>query len=263
MKKLGFALGAGGSRGVAHIGFLRAMEEEGIFPDYISGTSMGAVVGACYASGFSPDYMAEIVKKIKFSDIFDLSVNPLGNAALLRAQKMQKLLKKHLGENKFADLKIPFKCVATNLIAGKAVILGNDENEEVYKCVAASSSIPSIFKPIQRGNAVLVDGGLCCRVPIRTVREMGADVIVAVDVLGKVRPLDKKFNLISLLFRSFEIADCELVSYKVGAQKPDIFIEPDLGDMVQYKFKNIENAIEIGYSVGKEYAPKIKELLEQ
>lgn len=261
MKKLGFALGAGGSRGVAHIGFLRAMEEEGIKPDFISGTSMGAVVGACYASGLSPDYMQKEILKLKFSDIFDLSFNPIGNAALLRSQKMAKKLNSYLGEKTFDQLDIPFKCVATDLISGKAVILGGQD--KVSDSVIASSTIPSIFKPIQKDGMLLVDGGVTCRVPIRTVREMGAEVVVAVDVLGKVRPNDRKYNVISLLFRMFDIADCELVKYKVIQQNPDLYIEPDLGDMVQYKFKDMDKAIEIGYKTGKEYAPKIKELIER
>lgn len=260
-KKLGFALGAGGSRGVAHIGFLKAMEEEGIYPDFISGTSMGSVVGGCYASGLTPDYMKKEVLKLKFNDIFDLSINPVGNAALLRAQKMQKKLKQYLGEKTFKDLVIPFSCVAADLVTGQAVILGDDD--KVFESVAASSSIPAVFKPIYKGEQILVDGGVVCRVPIRTVREMGAEVVVGVDVLGKVRPVNKKYNMFSVLLRSFEIYDCELVKYKVSRQRPDLYIEPNLGDMSQFKFKDIDTAIEIGYQTGKEYAPKIKELLEK
>ncbi len=260
-KKLGFALGAGGSRGVAHIGFLKAMEEEGIVPDFISGTSMGSVVGSCYASGMTPDQMKDAVIKLKLSDIFDLSLNPVGSGALLRSQKLQKKLKQFLGNKTFNDLKIPFKCVATDLLSGKATILGGDKS--VVTCVAASSTIPSVFKPIQMDDMLLVDGGVTCRVPIRTVREMGADVVVGIDVLGKVRPNDRKFNMVSLLFRMFDICDCELVKYKIQKQNPDLFIEPDLGNMVQFKFKEIPWAIERGYETGKEYAPKIKELIGQ
>lgn len=260
-KKLGFALGAGGSRGVAHIGFLKAMEEEGIFPDYISGTSMGSVVGACYASGMKPDQMKEAVLKLKMSDIFDLSLNPVGTGALLRSQKLQKKLRQYLKNKTFDDLKIPFKCVATDLISGRAELLGGEK--DVVTCVAASSTIPSVFKPIQMDDKLLVDGGVTCRVPIRTVREMGAEIVVGVDVLGKVRPNDRKYNMIGVLLRMFDIADCELVKYKVGRQRPDLYIEPDLGNMVQFKFKDIPWAIEKGYETGKEYAPKIKELLEE
>ena len=122
MKKLGFALGAGGSRGCAHIGFLKAMEEEGIRPDFVAGTSMGSVVGACYALGMSPTEMEDEVKKLKMSDILDLSINPLNNGGILRSEKLLKKLRQYIGEVKFNDLTMPFKCVATDLITGKSVI---------------------------------------------------------------------------------------------------------------------------------------------
>lgn len=260
-KKLGFALGAGGSRGVAHIGFLRAMEEEGIKPDFIAGTSMGSVVGACYAKGLTTENMEKIVKKLKFSDIFDLSLNPVGNGALLRSQKMRKQLEKHLGTIKFSDLEIPFSCVATDMITGKSVLL-NDKEDDVCTAVIASSSIPAIFKPIQKNGMLLVDGGVLCRVPVNAVREMGAQIIVAVDVLGEIRKCDKKYNVFSVMTRLFEVCDCEMVKYKMQEAKPDLFIEPDLGDMSQYKFKDIEFAIQKGYETGKQYAKEIKELIK-
>ena len=260
-KKLGFALGAGGSRGCAHIGFLKAMEESGIRPDYISGTSMGSVVGACYSAGMTPNQMIEAVKKLKLSDIFDLSFNPLGSGALLRSEKMLNKLKQFLGEKTFEDLIIPFRCVATDLVKGKSVVFSGKRT--VAECVAASSTIPSVFRPVTMDDMVLVDGAVTCRVPIHTVREMGAEVVIAVDVLGKIRPSDKKYNLLSVLLRTFDIADSELTRYKTGRQRADMFLEPDLGDMNQYKFKDIAMAIEKGYELGHEHAEHIKELINQ
>ncbi len=260
-KKLGFALGAGGSRGVAHIGFLKAMEEEGIIPDYISGTSMGSVVGSCYAKGYTPTQMAEIVKKIKFSDIFDLSLNPIGNSAILRSEKMKKKLKQYLGTVHFSELKIPFRCVATDLKHGSIKVFGDNEHDKVYTAVAASSTIPSIFKPVEIHGIPYVDGGVLCRVPIETVRDMGADVIVAVDVLGKVRKRDKKYNVFSILLRIFDITDSCISQHKKEESKPDFYIEPNLGEMSQYKFKDIDKAIETGYQIGKKYAKQIKEAI--
>lgn len=260
-KKLGFALGAGGSRGTAHIGFLKAMEEHNIIPDFISGTSMGSVVGACYAKGYSPSQMEEIVKKLKFSDIFDLSINPVKNSALLRSQKMQKQLKKYIGEVKFSDLKIPFTCVATDMTNGISKVF-NDPDEKVCLGVTASSSVPGVFKPINKNGIIYVDGGILCRVPVQAVRDMGAEVIVAVDVLGKIRKFEKKFNVFSILTRVFDITDCQITAFKKDIQCPDLFIEPDLGDMIQYKFKDIDMAIEKGYEIGCHYADEIKELIK-
>ncbi len=259
-KKLGFALGAGGSRGVSHIGFLRAMEEEGIKPDFISGTSMGSVVGACYAKGLTVERMTNIVKKLKASDIFDLSLNPLGGAALLRSQKMRKKIGQYLGKTKFSALHIPFTCVATDLISGKKVVLG-DGGDEVCEAVVASSSIPFVFKPVAKENNLLVDGGVLERVPVEAVRDMGAQVVIAVDVLGEIRDCDKKYNIFSLLSRMFEITDNEITELKKKKQKADLYLLPELGNMSQYKIKDIDFAIEQGYKLGKANADKIKKLL--
>lgn len=260
-KKLGFALGAGGSRGVAHIGFLRAMEEEGIKPDYISGSSMGSVVGGCYALGYSPDFMAKEIGGLKINELLDLSFNPVGNGALLRAKKMRAKLETYLKANTFNDAKIPFTCVAVDLLSGSVKLFSGDE--KIIDGVVASSSIPGVFKPVAYNDMLLVDGGVRVRVPVDEVREMGADVVVAVDVLGDVRPMGKKYHIASVLMRVGEIYDAELTKRKILDQKPDFYLTPDLGDMSQYKLKGIDYAIEAGYKLGKENAEKIKKLLKK
>lgn len=259
-KKLGFALGAGGSRGVAHIGFLKAMEEQAIVPDFISGCSMGSVVGSCYALGMKPDEMMEEVNKLKFSDIFDLSIDPFRNGALLRAKKMHKKLSTYLKDSTFDDLSKPFCCVATDLNSGNTVTLSG--KTKVVDAVAASSSIPAVFRPVVIDGMTLVDGGVKCRVPVEQVRDMGADVVVAVDVLGGVRESARRFNMLSVIFRVYDIMDGEVTRVKRDIHQSELFIEPDLGDMVQFKFKDMDKAFEIGYQTGKNYVDKIKELLK-
>ena len=259
-KKLGFALGAGGSRGVAHIGFLKAMEENGIKADYVAGTSMGSVVGACYAAGYTADFMWQEISKLSMSDIFDLSFNPIANGALLKAQKMRKKLATYFEKTPtFDQLKIPFKCVAVNLIDGKLKVFEGKDN--IAEGIAASSSIPGIFKPCKIDDMLLVDGGVKCRVPMTQVKEMGADVVVAVDVLGEIKPLNKRYNLISLLLRTFDVMDGDLSKANADVQRPDLYLTPDLGDMVQYKFKGMDMAYEQGYKIGIENADKIKKLI--
>ncbi len=259
-KKLGFALGAGGSRGVAHVGFLKAMEEKGIKPDFIAGTSMGSVVGACYSLGMTADQMMTEVEKLKFSEIFDLSLNPIGNGALLRAKKMRKKLVKYYKDYKFDDLKVPFVAVATDLVTGNPYVFKG--KEKVIDGVVASSSIPSVFKPVVKDDKVLVDGGITRRVPIDEVREMGAEVVVAVDVLGKLRESRKNFNMFSVCLRIVDIMDSQIVDHRREIQKPDLFLEPDLGDMSQYKFKELKTAFDKGYEIGKENADKIIKLIK-
>ncbi len=260
-KKLGFALGAGGSRGVAHIGFLKAMEENGIVPDCIAGTSMGSVVGACYATGMSPDKMIEEINKLKFSHIFDLSMNPVKNGALLRAKKMRRQLAKYLKHYNYEQLKIPFCAVSTDLITGQPYVsCGKDH---VIEGVVASSSIPGVFKPVEYHGKVLVDGGITRRVPIDEVRELGAEVVVAVDVLGKIRETHKTYNMLAVCMRIVDIMDDQLVDLRRAKQKPDLFLSPDLGDMSQYKFKDLMMAYEKGYELGLANVKKIKKLISK
>lgn len=260
-KKIGFVLGAGGSRGVAHIGFLKAMEEVGIRPDYIAGTSMGSIIGACYARGLSPDFMMREIRELSMVDLLDISFSPLTNGALLRAQKMRNKLAEYITEGTtFNQLKIPFRCVAVDLNSAKAVVFKGNDN--VCEAIVASSTIPGVFKPVAKGDMLLVDGGLKCRLPIEEVKDMGADVVIAVDVLGEVRPSDKKFNVFSLMFRTYDIMDSEITKYKLQEQKPDLLVLPDLGDMDLFRFKDIEMAYRKGYEAGRESIKKICALVK-
>lgn len=261
-KKFGLVLGSGGSRGVAHIGFLKALEEEGIVPDLITGCSMGSVVGSCYAIGMTPDEMYSEVKKLKMTDIMDLSVSPLRKGSLLRAVKLKKVLSRYLGNKKFLDTKIPFKAVAADLVSGEAVTLDGDV--KLVDGVAASSTIPSIFQPVKLDGMVLVDGGVCCRVPVAPIWEMGAEAVVAVDVLGSVRVMNKEYNhnMFSIITRSIDIADGHLTAMKREKEKCDLWLEPDMGNMSQYKFKDFDLAYNAGYKIGKENAERIKKIIE-
>lgn len=260
-KKLGFVLGAGGSRGVAHVGFLKAMEEVGIRPDYITGTSMGSIIGACYARGLSPDFMMREIGELSMVDLLDISLSPLTNGALLRAQKMRNKLAEYINEDiVFNQLNIPFRCVAVDLNSGKPVVFKGNDN--VCEAIVASSTIPGVFKPVAKDDMLLVDGGVKCRLPIEEIRKMGADVVVAIDVLGEVRPTDKKFNVFSLMFRTYDIMDSEITKFKLQEQKPDLLVLPELGDMDLFRFKDIDMAYQKGYEAGRASVNKICALVK-
>ena len=261
MKKLGLALGAGGSRGVAHIGFLKALEENGIKPDYIAGSSMGAIVGGCYAMGMNPSDMYEEITKLKPTDIFDISFNPFGSGSILRSKKMRKKLATYFEEKTFNDLEIPFKAVAVNINNGGVVAFSGETS--VCDAVTASASVPLIFQPVEIDGQDYLDGGSRCRVPIEVVKEMGADVVVGVDVLGDLVVEDKKHHLLGIVFRTFAIVDDELTKISVKKHKPNLFIVPDMGNMPQFKFKDLDVAYDAGYKAGKKYAKKIKHLLNK
>lgn len=256
-KKLGFALGAGGARGIAHIGFLQAMEEAGIKPDYISGCSMGSVVGMAYASGMSLEKMKEVALSLKLVDLMDLTAKPGG---MFDTRKFRKLLEKLLGNVQFSDLKIPFRCIAVDLHTQQVIELAEGD---AIEAVIASSCIPGVFKPIHRGEHRLVDGGVLERVPVRTVKEMGADKIVAVDVIGQKPCREKMPTAVGMLLDVFDLIDNHNTARNRQDNKKmiDLWLEPELGMMSQYKVKDVEFAYQKGYEIGKANAEKIEKLI--
>ena len=256
-KKLGFALGAGGARGIAHIGFLQAMEEAGIKPDYISGCSMGSIVGMAYASGMPVEKMKDLALSLKLVDLLDLTAKPGG---MFDTRKIKKFLEKHIGNVQFSDLKIPFRCVAVDLHTQQLVELSDGD---AIEAAIASSCIPGVFKPIHRGPYRLVDGGVLERVPVRTLKDMGANKIVAVDVVGQKPCREKMPTSMGMLLDVFDLIDNHNTARNRQDNKKmiDVWLEPELGMMSQYKVKDTRFAYEKGYEIGKANAEKIAKLI--
>ena len=258
MKKLGLALGAGGSRGVAHIGFLKALEEEGIQPDYICGCSMGSVVGAAYAAGMSARDMWLAVAKLRILDIIAPSKQRGG---LFGTKKMRQQLLKHIGDLTFAELKIPFRCIAVDMCSQEIVEFSEGS---VLDAVVASSSIPAVFHPLDKDGMRLVDGGVLERVPVKQVKDMGADIVVAVDVLGQKDCSEDCPRTLGVMLEIFDMMDNHRTRRRreENAEIIDFWLEPDLGRMSQYELKEVGFAYERGYQLGLEYAPAIKKALK-
>ncbi len=258
-KKLGFALGSGGSRGIAHIGFLRAMEEAKIKPDFITGCSMGSVVGAAYAAGLPTEKMEEAALRLRLLDL----IAPTGKrGGLFDTRKVRKLLEKYIGDITFEQLKIPFRCVAVDMISQQIVEFSEGK---VLDAVIASSSIPSVFRPLEKDGMRLIDGGILERVPFLQVKDMGADVVVAVDVLGQRSTREKCPTTLGVLLEAIDIADNERtrIRREKYADKIDFWLEPELGDMSQYVIKKLDFATEKGYEIGKAYAKEIRAKLKK
>lgn len=258
MKKLGLALGAGGSRGVAHIGFLKALEEADIRVDYIVGSSMGSVVGGAYAAGLSVDMMREAVYKLRLRDLVTPAKQKGG---VLGNNKMRALIAKYIGDITFEDLKLPFHCVAVDMIKQEVVELSKGS---VVDAIVASSSIPAVFHPVVQGGQRLIDGGVLERVPAMRVKKMGADVVVAVDVLGWRKASEKIPGAIGISLETFDIMDNHRTKayHEKHKKHIDFWLEPDLGDMSQYSIKQVKEAYEKGYEIGKKNVEAIKKALE-
>ncbi|MGN1235696.1 MAG: patatin-like phospholipase family protein [Christensenellaceae bacterium] len=258
-RTLGLCLGGGGSRGVAHIGFLQALYEEEIYPDYIAGCSMGSIVGAAYAAGITPLDLKRMVVDLKLKDLASLNFHSLKSLGLFRTNRVKELIISKMGDITFDQLKIPFRCNAVDLMSGKVVTFSEGS---VVDAIMASSTIPSVFEPTFKDNMVLVDGGVLDRMPAKTVKEMGADVVVAVDPLANLQCDEVPSNLIMMVLRMFDVQDMNNTA-RLHAERDfiDLWLEPKLGGMNQYAVRDLEFAYDKGYELGVENVKKIQRLL--
>ncbi len=258
-KNICFVLGAGGARGIAHVGFLQAMEDNGIKPDCIVGCSMGSIVGACYAKGVTPAKMKEVAESLKKNDIIDVAPDFIFKKGLLKSVKMQLKLEHLLGDVTFDGLNIPFECVAVDLITGKPVTLNSGL---VETSVRASSSIPLVFNPVMKDGMELVDGAILVRVPVENAKHFNAKVFIAVYFLG-VAPKKEvpNKNILDVGLRTVDVADSFHTHKYLKKHKPDVLVVPDLGDMSQFKVDKLSFAYEQGYKAGVDNVEKIKKVI--
>lgn len=178
--KLGIALSGGGARGLAHIGVLKSLEEAGIQPDYLAGTSMGGVIAAGYASGLSPEELEQIANEHSTArKLLRLADPAITTNGLFQGGRLLNFFEQYLNSSTFDDMRIPLTLVAVDLNSGQEVHL---REGSITEALRATVSIPGLLAPVERDGQRLVDGGLLNNLPVDVVREMGADVVLAVDV---------------------------------------------------------------------------------
>ncbi len=184
---LGIALGGGGARGLAHIGVLKVLQQAGVFPRLVAGTSMGGIVGAMYARGLSAEQMEAAVKRAISgrTDMIRAVDLRLTQTGFVRGARIYDYIATIIGpETGFSDLLRPLAVVATDMNTGREVVL---ESGRVADAIRATISVPGVFLPVELGTMRLVDGGMLNNLPVDVVRRMGAEVVVAVDVLPSFR----------------------------------------------------------------------------
>lgn len=237
-KQIGLALGGGAVLGAAHVGVLKAIEEMDIKIDFISGTSIGAVVAAFYAFGKGADEIGTIAAKMDWLDVTNISLSRYG---LLSNEKLGGLIVEHIGNKNIEDAKIPFSIVATDATSGEKVILNKGP---LQQAVMASSSIPGIFKPLEIGGQMLVDGGVVENVPIETVKKLGAEYVIAVDLNARHR-YHMPRNIVDVIVNSFHF----LMKSSTAAQtqQADLLIEPDLSEFSRSDLDQIEALMNRGF----------------
>ncbi len=256
-KKIGLALGSGGARGFCHIGVLQAFEEKNIPIHCIAGCSNGALVGGCYCAGISVEKMKETAGKSTMSAIADINIS-LKNNGFLKGQRAVNIVKKLIGDKTIEECAIPFRATACNVNTGELVTF---ESGPVIDAMRASMSIPIVFHAIEKSKGcVLVDGGVLERIPIPAVKNMGADIVIAVDAIG---PPEKDFVRNRGFFKMFERVFClmDWESTKEKIKQADIVIAPNQGDRSMADFKDNLYSVECGYKAAMDMMPQIIELI--
>ena len=251
--RLGLALGGGSARGFAHIGALKSLEQAGIKPDVIVGTSAGALVGAFYAAGFSAWKIEEFALSTREVDLADLA--PGGKRGLLVGDSLTRFVHEALNGARIEDLRIRFAAVTTDLRTGDLAVL---RNGPVADAVRASCSIPGVFIPRELGGRELVDGGLVSPLPARTTRQMGCDVVLAVDV--GTRPNRAALTgMYEVLLQSFEIMGRALSEQEALAA--DVVVRPDLSAFATTNFAARRDFIQAGYEATQRALPELRRRL--
>ena len=267
---LGIALGGGGARGFAHIGVLKILEGEGIEPQLMAGTSMGAVIAALYANGMSAREIEDIALNMS-------NINNLGNMVKLLDSSLTKLrnvisnsaIQEYLaemfgGQKDFSDLKIPLALAAVDVLHARDVAL---QEGDLLEAISASMALPGIIAPLQKGDSLLVDGGSLNNVPADLVDSMGAEVTVAVDVSPDVTNMDfwdeQHIPGIAMAnWRTNAIMVANFTAAKLRKARTDLIIRPDIDPQITTLsgFTNVKELVDAGAKAALDVLPELRKL---
>lgn len=251
--RVGVALGGGFARGLAHIGVLKVLEENHVRVDCLAGTSIGSIIAGSYASGTTLEEMAEVARRVRWSDFARWTISRLGLAS---NQRMEALLRKVFHTLRFEDLKIPLAIVATDLMKGRPVLFTSGE---LSLAVRASCAYPGLFLPVAYNGSWLVDGGLVWAVPTQAVRSLGAEVVVAVSLDNLAPALEPK-SLVDVLGRSFSIS--QRMAEPLWREYADVVVEPRVSPFRWDEFDRADELIAAGERAMREAWPELRRLLE-
>ena len=285
--KIGLVLGGGGARGLGHIGVLKALKKHSIPIHMVAGTSIGAVIGAMYAATLDPHWIenkfkefidSEAYKRIGLhrlvptsqpnSSIFQTAATYMKNQiiinlandrlGILKQERLSEIIEFLLPVKTFEELKIPFSCLAVDLNSGEDVVFNSGN---LIESIVASSAIPGYIPPIEKNGMLLTDGAVSCPVPVKTVRKMGADFRISVDVgLNHFEPLENP-NLLQVLGRAEQITSTRLGEVK--SEKADITIRPDTMNVFWAEFDKIDQLIKLGAEETEKQFWQIKDNLKK
>ena len=255
--KVALVLGGGAARGFAHIGVIKALEAQGIFPDMVVGTSAGSLVGALYAAGNNGFALQKLAMEMDEAAISDWSV-PLfaQSSGVIKGEAVQLYVNRAVNNQPIEKLKIPFGAVATDLHTGQAILF---RRGNTGAAVRASSAVPGVFQPMKIGGATYVDGGLVSPVPVSFARKMGADFVIAVNI--SVQPeAQPASGTLEILLQTFAIMGQSLNQYEL--RDADVVIRPELATMKGNDFQQRNVAIMAGERAATMQMGEIKQRLK-
>ena len=284
--KVGLVLSGGGAKGISHIGVLQAIDSAGLKIDYVTGTSMGSVIGALYSIGYSGKQIEEIAYKLDWDAILsnkpnfpDISIDEKDEYGKYSVELGIKDFKPHIGTGlieseelwltlndlflpvynikDFSKFNIPFKCIATDLSDGKAIVLSDGE---IVKAVRSSMAIPSVFTAIDHSSTKLVDGGIIRNFPVSDIKEMGADIVIGVNLFTGLPDISKLNNVLDVFYQITQYRDAEdLVKEK---KLCNLIIEPPVEKYSAGSFEATDSIMRIGKAMGNLYYPYFKHLAD-
>lgn len=252
--KIAVVLGAGASKGFAHIGVLKVLESNKIPVHMIIGTSAGSFVGSLYAYGYNAFELQKLSFSIEKGDVVDLMIPDNG---FIKGEKLEAYINRILKNTPMEKLKIPFYAVATDIQSGKEIVFGSGNTGTA---VRASCSIPGIFRPVNISGKLYVDGGVVSPIAVDAARKFGADIVIAVDIAGDIDS-SRPEGTIETILQAITIMYSKLAAIQLS--KADVVIKPKVGYISSGDFSKRHEAVLEGEKAALEALPKIQEIVNK
>ncbi len=249
---IGLALSGGAARGFAHIGVVKVLQQNEIPIAYVTGTSVGSIVGALYCGGYDWQEMIDIAQSLKWQELVSPTLSGMG---LVSSKKLEGFMGELLGEMDFDELEIPFRAVAVDISRGEEVVFSSGP---VARAVRASSAVPGIFEPLMEDDRALVDGGVMNNLPVALARDMGARKVIAVDLNADRADVAQPVNLLDVTLRSFVML--LNVSSVDGRADADVLIQPKLDEFSYHDLSVADELVKRGEDAATEVLKKLKKL---
>ena len=253
--RIGLVLGGGAARGFAHVGVIRALEQEKIPIDLIVGTSVGSLIGALYAhetNSFELEWTAFSLERDDLLDYVLISAT----MGPIKGERLEAFVSKKVPVANIENLKIPFAAVATDLNRGTRVVL---DRGPLARAIRASCAIPGVFQPVEHQGRLLVDGGTLDNLPVSVARAKGADIVIAVDISQNVTNFNIT-NLVDVTLQAVHIMFSESVSQR--RRDADVLISPAVGNVAMMDFTQKKRLMQVGIEAGQQAAPAIRQAIE-